>query len=129
MKKNMKFIVVVALTITTVLFIPKIVKGKDYVTSFDEMFSGCSSLVSLDLSGLYISDNVHTGENLFSGCSSLEFLDLSRLYLGVHNYKNMFNGCSKLKTIRMVGCAEIIVNKIKSELTSAGILDQVTIIT
>ena len=97
--------------------------------SFDEMFSGCSSLVSLDLSGLYISDSVHTGENLFSGCSSLEFLDLSRLYLGVHNYKNMFNGCSKLKTIRMVGCAESTVNKIKSELTYAGILNQVTIIT
>ena len=93
------------------------------------MFSGCSSLVSLDLSRLYISDEVHDGKNLFSGCSSLEFLDLSRLHFGVHNYKNMFNGCYKLNTIRMVGCTDYTINKIKSELTSAGIQDQVTIIT
>ena len=42
---------------------------------------------------------------------------------------DMFTGCSKLKTIRMVGCNQTTIDKIKSELTSAGILNQVTIVT
>ena len=41
----------------------------------------------------------------------------------------MFNNCTSLKTIRMVGCNQTTIDKIKSALTQAGILNNVTIVT
>ena len=68
------------------------------------MFSNCSGLISLDLSGWDMS-NVTTSMNY------------------------MFENCNSLRTIKMVGCSEDTVNKIKAHLTTDGIINNVTITT
>ena len=99
------------------------------VTDMGSMFNSCSGLTSLDLSNFNTS-NVTNMNGMFNGCSGLTSLDLSGLDTSkVTNMDYMFAGCSKLSTIRMVGCNSTTVDKIKSALTSAEILNQVTIIT
>ena len=101
-----------------------------HVLYMNDMFNGCSSLKSLYLGGWDISYAQYMS-SMFDGCTSLESLYLSGWgefhILCDMNY--MFRNCNSLKTIRMVGCVESTVNKIKSALNDAGILDQVTIIT
>lgn len=64
----------------------------DYGTN--NMFSGCSSLTSLDLSNFDTSDVVDMS-NMFSGCSSLTNLDLSNFDTSnVVDMFNMFSGVS-----------------------------------
>ena len=46
-------------------------------TSMESAFSNCSSLVSLDLSGLNNVDNVKNMKNLFNGCQNLKTIDIS----------------------------------------------------
>ena len=93
------------------------------------MFSNCISLTSLDVSR-WNTSNVTNMSQMFASCIGLTSLDLSNFDTSnVTNMGYMFRGCSKLKTIRMVGCNQTTIDKIKSELTSAGILNQVTIIT
>ena len=74
------------------------------------MFSGCSALISLDLSGLNTS-KVKYMNDMFSGCKSLTTLDLSGLNTSqVTDMSYMFNGCSSLKTIfvsRLFTTAEV----------------------
>jgi len=71
------------------------------VTDMSSMFSGCSSLTELDLSGFDIG-NVTNMSSMFSGCSSLPSLDLSSFDTGkVTDMSNMFSGCSSLVTIRV----------------------------
>ena len=41
----------------------------------------------------------------------------------------MFDYCNSLTTVRMVGCNQTTIDKIKSALTDARIINQVTIIT
>ena len=41
----------------------------------------------------------------------------------------MFNRCDELTTIKMIGCNQTTIDKIKSALSSAGILNNVTIVT
>ena len=68
------------------------------VTTMSGMFSGCSSLTSLDLSSFNTS-KVTTMSGIFEGCSSLANLDLSNLNTSnVTNMEWMFNNCSKLTT-------------------------------
>ena len=63
------------------------------------MFYGCSSLTSLDLSGLDAS-NVEDMYCMFYGCSRLESLDLSGLDASkVENMFEMFEGCFALRTV------------------------------
>ena len=59
------------------------------------MFNGCLALTSLDLSGWDTSKVTDTGY--------------------------MFNGCNALKTIRMVGCSQTTIDKIKAQLSTDGI--------
>ena len=59
------------------------------------MFYDCNSLTSLDLSGWDISNVTHTDD--------------------------MFHGCSALKTIKMVGCSQTTIDKIKAQLSTDGI--------
>ena len=67
---------------------------------------------------------------MFYGLISLTSLDLSGWDMtNVTNINNMFTSCSNLSTIRMVGCNQTTIDKIKSALTDAGISSQVTIIT
>lgn len=84
MKKNMKFIVLFALTITTVLFIPKIVKGKDYVTSFDEMFSTGKFTINTDY-------EVIDSNSLFNLLSSsvVNNYNVTEYYNSYNDYSNL----------------------------------------
>uniref|UniRef100_UPI003A92CD95 BspA family leucine-rich repeat surface protein n=1 Tax=Ellagibacter isourolithinifaciens TaxID=2137581 RepID=UPI003A92CD95 len=67
------------------------------------MFYGCSSLTSLDLSGLDAS-NVEDMSHMFYGCSSLTSLDLSGLDASkVEDMSHMFDGCSRLESLDLSG--------------------------
>ena len=69
------------------------------VTSMRSMFNGCSSLVSLDLSS-FITSNVNDMANMFRGCSSLESLDLSNFITSkVQRMEYMFGFCSSLVSL------------------------------
>ena len=116
------------------------------VSSFDTsdvknmigMFERCSGLISLDLSN-FNTHWVHSMKRMFNMVNydgsihtNLASLDLSGWNLDdLYNNgtENMFDGCIELKTIRMVGCNDNTIRTIRAALDSAGILDQVTIIT
>ncbi|MDO4428678.1 MAG: FctA domain-containing protein, partial [Atopobiaceae bacterium] len=67
------------------------------------MFSGCSGLTSLDLSGLDTS-SVTGMTSMFSGCSGLTSLDLSGLDTSkVEEMGNMFYDCSGLTSLNLSG--------------------------
>ena len=71
------------------------------VTNMDCMFSGCSSLTSLDLSHFNTS-NVTDMLGMFSGCSSLTSLDLSHFNTSnVTDMAAMFSGCTNLQSINL----------------------------
>ena len=116
-------------------------------TNMRNIFSGCSSLTSLDLSG-WNTSNVTDMQYMFNGCENLKSLDLSHFNTSKVIYMHcmfqycssltsldlsgwntskvimmdyMFFGCSSLKTIRMVGCSEATINKIKAQLSTDGI--------
>ena len=75
----------------------------DNVTSMYEMFDGCSSLTSLDVSG-FKTDNVTNMTSMFSGCSSLTSLDVSGFKTNnVTRMSSMFNGCSGLTSLDLRG--------------------------
>ena len=66
------------------------------VTSMYEMFSGCSSLISLNLSNVDAS-TVTDMDSMFRGCSSLSSLDLLNFKTSkVTDIDSMFSGCSSL---------------------------------
>ena len=91
------------------------------VTNMSWMFDYCNALTSLDLSG-WDTSNVNNMCNMFSGCGALTSLDLSGWDTSnVIDMNNMFGGCSALKTIRMVGCLQTTIDKIKAQLSSNGI--------
>ena len=74
------------------------------VTDMSNMFSGCSSLVNLDLSN-FCTNNVRVMSSMFYGCRSLTSLDLSNfdtsnvIYMG-DLHKSIFSDCSKLCEIK-----------------------------
>ena len=100
------------------------------VTDMSYMFDNCyGGLTSLDVSS-FDTSNVTNTECMFRGCISLVSLDLSKWDTSkVTNVGNMFTGCAKLKTIKMVGCSEDTIDKIKAQLTTDGIINNVTIVT
>ena len=61
------------------------------VSSMSDMFSGCSSLSTLDLSNFDTSE-VGDMSSMFSGCSSLSTLDLSNFDTSKAIKSNMFSG-------------------------------------
>ena len=71
------------------------------VIDFNHMFSGCSSLASLDLSSF----DTAAAKNLsylFYGCSSLESPDLSSFDTAhVETMADLFTGCSKLAEVTL----------------------------
>ena len=70
-----------------------------YLTDMFSMFSGCSSLTSLDLSS-WNTSNVESMGSMFRNCSNLTNLDISGFDMSnVQNAYGMFNGCSSLNTI------------------------------
>ena len=67
------------------------------------MFSGCTSLTSVDLSGLDMS-SVLNMSYMFSGCTSLTSADLSGLDVSsVTNMSDMLSGCSSLTSVDLTG--------------------------
>ena len=99
------------------------------VTNMDYMFSECSGLTSLDLSN-WDTSKVELMNDMFSKCRKIADLDLSNWDMSkVINKARMFYLCTSLKTITMKNCATETVDKIKSALQDAGILNNVQIIT
>ena len=99
------------------------------ITDIKGIFQYCSGLTSLDLSG-WDTSNVTYISDMFKGCSGLISLDLSGWNTSnVTSMQNIFNGCTSLKIITMKGCSEATINKIKTQLTKDGIINNVTIVT
>ena len=91
------------------------------VTWMYGMFSGCSSLTSLDLRNFNTSNVTKMG-NMFNDCSGLTSLDLSKWDTSkLNNMSSMFYGCSALKEIKMIGCTQPTIDKIKAQLNTDGI--------
>ena len=73
------------------------------VTSMWEMFSSCSGLTSLDVSG-FNTDNVTSMGGMFSSCSGLTSLDVSGFNTAnVTNMSAMFSSCSGLTSLDVSG--------------------------
>ena len=105
------------------------------VVDMSEMFYGCEALTSLNLSNFNTS-NVTQIAQMFHYCENLQTLDLSgwdltnlRVIGGWHPTSGLFTYCKSLNLIYMRGCNQNTIDIIKSELSSVGIQDQVTIIT
>ena len=66
------------------------------ITTMKEMFLSCSSLRDLNLTN-FDTKGCKNMNNMFKGCTSLKFLDLSSFNtIQVTNMKEMFSGCSSL---------------------------------
>ena len=97
------------------------------VIEMSNMFADCVKLTSLNLSNFNTS-NVIDMHSMFAGCTNLISLDISGWNTSkVTNMSSMFRS-APLKEIRLIGCSEATVNKIKAQLTSDGI-NNVTIVT
>ena len=71
------------------------------VTTMGEMFRGCSSLTSLDLSN-FNTENVQNMSEMFSGCQNLTSLDLSNFKTENLQYMSyMFSGCQNLTSLNL----------------------------
>ena len=91
------------------------------VTDMGSMFYDCNGLKSLDLSSFNTS-NVTDMPSMFSKCSGLTSLDLSKWDTSkLNNMSSMFYGCSALKEIKMIGCTQPTIDKIKAQLNTDGI--------
>ena len=101
------------------------------VLNMDYMFRRCTSLTSLDLSNWDKRGASDSMSGMFSGCINLVSLDLSNWVIGntIIAMQGMFLDCTSLRTITMKNCNQTAINAIKSALTEAGILNNVTIIT
>lgn len=77
------------------------IEGAIAILTATGMFAGCSSLTSLDLSGLDAS-SVTDMSLMFYGCSKLTSLDLSGLDTSkVTNMWRMFYGCLSLRAVKL----------------------------
>ena len=94
------------------------IEGANYlntssVTSMAQMFTGCKSLTSLDLS-TFDTKNVQSMANMFDDCQNLTELNVSGLDVqSLQEAQSMFKGCSRLKNLTLDW-------KNATSLTSAG---------
>ena len=73
------------------------------VTKMNYMFSDCTSLTSVNVGGWNVG-KVSTITNMFNGCYKLSDLDLSSWkFVNVSDMKAMFQNCFSLKTIDLSG--------------------------
>ena len=76
-----------------------IFKFKKLLTNASHLFTGCSSIKSIDLSS-FNTNNVKNMNFMFEGCTSLESIDLSSINTkNVKTMWGMFYQCSSLKSI------------------------------
>lgn len=71
------------------------------VRTFAYMFEGCTSLKSVDMSGVDCDGwAVESLKHMFDGCTSLEKIDVSGMAAGQFTeMEGMFNGCTALRSI------------------------------
>ena len=91
------------------------------VTSMYSMFYNCSSLTSLDLRNFNTS-KVTDMNGMFCNCSNLTSLDLSNFDTSnLTDMYQVFEGCSNSLKIKMIGCKQSTIDKIKAQLKADGI--------
>ena len=99
------------------------------ITNFNYAFYMCSNFKKLDLS-TWVTSKVRSTMRMFETCKSLNILNISGWDLtNTTDMTKMFNECSSLKTIYMRNCNQTTIDKIKAQLETDGILNNVTIIT
>lgn len=99
------------------------------ITNMYQAFLYCINLKNLDLS-TWVTSNVKRMTSMFEGCSSLNILNIIGWDMTKVTYTDgMFSKCSSLNTIYMRNCNQTTIDKIKSQLETDGILNNVTIIT
>ena len=102
-------------------------KGSDTskVNDMSSMFSSYRALSSLDLTG-WNTSNVTNMYGMFNECAKLKSLDLSGWVISnATDTGIMFSGCNSLDTIRMFGCSEDTINKIKTQLNADGLSEDI----
>lgn len=99
------------------------------ITNMRQAFFKCINLKNLDLS-TWVTSNVTRMTSMFEGCRSLQVLNISGWDLtNTTETDDMFSECSSLNTIYMRNCSQTTIDKIKAQLETDGILNNVTIIT
>ena len=94
------------------------------------MNHGYNIIPTLTVEASFKGSKVTNMSETFRDCNNLTSLDLSNFDTSnVTNMSQMFYGCTSLKTIKMVGCSEDTIDKIKAQLTTDGIINNVTIVT
>lgn len=85
------------------------------------LITGCENLTYANLSGWDVSSLYQIDVYPFSGCVNLVTLDLSGWNLdNTIVDRRLFENCNSLKTVRMVGCSQTTVDKIKKVLPSGA---------
>ena len=85
------------------------------------LITGCGNLTYANLSGWDVSSLYQIDVYPFSGCVNLVTLDLSGWNLdNTIVDRRLFENCNSLKTVRMVGCSQTTVDKIKKVLPSGA---------
>lgn len=85
------------------------------------LINGCGNLTYANLSGWDVSSLYKIDVYPFSGCVNLVTLDLSGWNLdNTIVDRRLFENCNSLKTVRMVGCSQTTVDKIKKVLPSGA---------
>lgn len=85
------------------------------------LINGCGSLTYANLSGWDVSSLYQIDVYPFSGCVNLVTLDLSGWNLdNTIVDRRLFENCNSLKTVRMAGCSQTTVDKIKKVLPSGA---------
>ena len=99
------------------------------ITNMYQAFFYCTNLKNLDLS-TWVTSNVTRMTSMFEGCRSLQVLNISGWDLtNTTKTDDMCSKCSSLRTIYMRNCNQTTIDKIKAQLETDGILNNVTIIT
>lgn len=90
-------------------------------TSLANMFSGCTSLVSVNTEG-WDTSNVIDMSQMFYNCKSLIDLDLSSFNLRNVSYTDyMFTGCTSLRRLYLNNCGKNTISKIIKKLPTNAI--------
>ena len=79
------------------------------INSMHQIFNGCSSLKSINFTGLtinYLNQNVDTMYGTFKNCISLKSIDLSPIKLPSIDYRYFFDGCKNLEYINFINYDE-----------------------
>ena len=93
------------------------------VTDMSHIFQSCTNLTSLDLSS-FDTSKVTNMSSMFGNCGSLTSLTLSSGWVissDTTDTSYMFSSCRNLNTIRMVGCTQPTIDKIKAQLIKDNI--------